>query len=144
MADTDVPVTGKDTKLSVLVDGAIKLVEDQIVNCTVKPMIDEVTTKVLGESGSKVDAEYAGWELEIEFAPSTSATDDIVDVLESSKRLGIPALVVVAVTTNYRDLTKKTHTYTNLVLTASSRSARRATAQSHSLTFKTGDQRIAS
>jgi len=142
MADTDNPVTGKDTKLSILVDGVSKLLQDQIVSFEANPIIDEIGTKVLGSSGQKIDAEYAGWELMIEFAPSTGAVDEIVDVLESSRRLGLPTSVIVADTTTYRDLTKTTHTYLELVMVTSKRSKRRAQAQNHALNFKTGKQRI--
>lgn len=140
MADQDLPVSGTDTSIKVLVDGALKKVVDQITGFTVRPVTAEIITEPLGADGSKIDHEFRYYEGEITFAPSTTDLDDIQDVVQAGLKSRVPVVINIVSTTRYRDGSKRTYTYPDVKLTFERR-ARRGQAQEFTVSWKCGNHR---
>lgn len=142
MADTDLPVTGKSTSITVLLGGVVKALTDQITSFSAKPSITEVATKNLGQSGSKVDTEFDGWEGSMEVSDSNGAASDIVDAMESASRLRLPLSVIITETVSYANGTSRRYTYTEVKIISSDSSNSRGQARKITLGWKTGKQRV--
>mgnify|MGYP001562527744 CR=1 FL=1 len=142
MADIDLPVTGKDTKIVVTVDGALKLVADQVVGFDAEARYDEVTTKNLGVSGEKIDKELLGWGGTIELKAQAATLDEMIDVVNAALIARVPVLLSINDITTYRSGVVKAYTYPDVKLDFKA-SKRRADAQTVTIGWKTGRDRIA-
>lgn len=136
------PISGKDTKITLTVDGALKKVVDKITDFQCSDTLDEMVTKVIGESGSYVDHEFVGHEGSIEFAPDSKGPDEIQDEIQAARIVGAIVVVNVTETTHYRDLTTKTYVYPDVKIQWK-RSARRGETQKMTYSWKSGVNRIA-
>lgn len=142
MPDTSLPASGKDTSVTLSLDGALKQVQDQVTRFTCKPMYDEIVSKSLGKSGSNIDKEFAGWEGTIEFDVSNGTVDEMFDLINAALQTRIPTLINIVDTTHYRDLSSKTYTYPDVKLDYDRRTAR-TEATKITVNWKTGLDRIA-
>ncbi len=142
MSDIDLPISGKDTQIRVVVDGALKLVQDQVTRFTSKATYDEIVTKNLGTSGSKIDKEFVGWEGSIELSVNASTLDSLMDVINAALIARVPVLLNIVDTTYYRDGSSKTYTYPDVKLEYD-RNVSRGESTKATLGWKTGRNRIA-
>jgi hypothetical protein len=140
--DQNLPSSGKDTKIVITVDGALKEVVDQVTNFTAKAIYDEIVTKPMGQSGSLVDKEFVGWEGDIELALNTAEVDEMMDLINAALIARIPLLLVITDTSHFRDGTSKTYTYPDVKLEYDARK-KRGEANGITLRWKTGKNRIA-
>lgn len=142
MSDIDLPSTGKDTQVRVIVDGVLKLIQDQVTRFTAKTTYDEIVTKNLGTSGSKVDKEFVGWEGSIELSVNTATWDAVMDIVNAALIARVPVLINIVDTTYYRDGSSKTYTYADIKLDYD-RNVQRGEATKVNVGWKTGRNRIA-
>ena len=142
MSDLDLPASGKDTQIRIVVDGVLKLVQDQVTRFTAKATYDEIVTKNLGTSGSKIDKEFVGWEGSIELSVNTAAWDEIMDLINAALILRVPVLINIVDTTYYRNASSKTYTYADVKLDYD-RNVQRGESTKAPVGGKTGRNRIA-
>ena len=142
MADIDLPASGKDTSIRVVIDGVLKLLQDQVTRFTAKPTYDEIVTKPMGVSGSKIDKEFVGWEGSIELAVNTATLDEMMDAINAALIARVPVVINIVDTSHYRNATSKTYTYPDVKLDYD-RSGQRGEAMKVTLGWKTGQNRIA-
>jgi hypothetical protein len=144
MAETDLSVVGKDTKLVATINGAPFRVHDQITSYNVEALINETETNVLGKSASKFDSQHRGWQLSIELAVNNADADEVVDTLLAAYRAGVPVAWAFMENTRFRDGSSKGYTYPGLRMTAASKRVSNGETTKISITAKTGAARVAS
>lgn len=143
MADADLPISGKDVKVTITVDGVLKQVHDQVTNFTRKQVHDEIETKHLGKTGAMYDQVFVRWEGTIEFAESRKVLDDIVDALSVAREARVPVVINITELVHYRNMTSKKYTYPDVSIGDVESSAARGEARKFSLPWKCGNHRIA-
>lgn len=111
MADQDLPVSGKDTRLQLLENGVPVAVTNQITNFNASRKVSQIETKPIGTSTVLIDQEPEGWEGTIELNPSTPSTSDLIDRIDAAQRARIPYSLQLVNTTNYRNGTSTSHMY---------------------------------
>ena len=141
MIDVNLPITGKDVRLSLIVDGAPIAVNDQITEFDAKPVYDEVQTKHIGVAWSSIDKIPTHWEGSFKITHNSSAMDDIVDEINAKRVARIPMLINVYVTYHYRNGTSRTYGYIDCKLEFDS-SGSRGDAVSSTVSWKSGNDRI--
>lgn len=142
MADIDLPSTGKDTQLSITVNGVVIRVADKITGFTADEEKDEIQTKLLGQSGSQRDQEFTGWKGTFNLAENTAEIDEMMDTIRAAQIARVPIDITINDTTYYRDGTSKTYAYPDCKLSIS-KSKKRGEANSSTLNWMTGKDRIA-
>lgn len=143
MADTDLTVTGKDVQVALSINGVPIRIVDAVVMTSAEPVLSEITQRHLGTSDVDVDVEHEGWKGELEISNKTADVDTLLDAAIASSRNRVPYVINIRETTRYRDGTSRSYTYPDCKLTAASRSAKRAEASTHRLSWRTGKNRIA-
>ena len=141
MADIDNPITGKDVRVQLFVDGALQQVQDNIIRFEETPVYDEIQTKHLGKSGSTIDKVFTHWEGSFEAANSRKEIEQIIDAVTAARIARVPVLVNIVRSNTYRDGTSKSHTYLDCKLEFSTTTAR-GESQSSTVSWKTGVDRI--
>jgi hypothetical protein len=141
--DTSIPVTGKDFRITLALDGALIEIQDAVVSFEAEAQYETVETAHLGTTQKNIDSVITGWRVQIEVSMKTKEVDEFLDSVHSAGVLRVPVVISAQENVSYRDGTSKRYTYINLKLTGSPKSARRADAATHRLTFLTGDDRIA-
>lgn len=136
------PATGKDTKITITIDGALKKVFGKVVNHRKSVQKTTITTKVIGESGSYIDKEFDGIEGTVEIATDSKSIDEAIDLIDAAEIAGVPVVVALVETTKYRDLTSKTYAYADIKIDWE-HEARRGDAQKHTFKWVTGLPRAA-
>ena len=142
MADTDLPISGKSVSITLLLGGTVKAVTDQVTSFSSKPTITKIDTKNLGQSGSKIDTEFDGWEGSLELADSTGAAGDIVDAMESASRLRLPMSLILVETASYADGASRRYTYTEVKVVSFDTSNSRGQVRKATIGWATGKQRV--
>lgn len=140
-ADTQIPVTGKDTRAELLVAGVPVAVADQIVNFSAKRRVSRIETKVIGSSDVYIDQEPEGWEGDMELAVNRPGADTFIDAVDAAQRLRVPMSIQIVVTTYYRDGSSKTHVYPDVKVDFDS-TARRGSANSVRIPWVCGVARL--
>lgn len=111
MPAQDVPSTGKDTSIQLLVDGVPMRLLSQITNFTADAVYDMIETKLLGSSGRKLDKEFTGWKGSLDISTADGQLDDFIDAYNFNVQNRIPQLVNIISVTRFRDGTSRTHVY---------------------------------
>lgn len=142
MADTDLPSTGSETKIQILLGGVPVALIDQIDTASVDQEVDTVEHKPLGTHTAYVDKVPKGWRIQLGFKTSTAGLDELVDAIDSARRNNVPTVVNVTITTHYRDGTSATYLYPDVKFDLGGISRRRGEADGASLTGRTGAGRI--
>jgi len=109
MADTDLPISGKDTRVQMTVDGVLTNVHDAITKFDSKPVYDEIQTKHIGVSGSKIRKVFSHREGSIEMTISRGEFDDIIDAVTSARIAGIPMVINVTENITYTDNSNRSY-----------------------------------
>ncbi len=140
MPDTDLPITGKDVSLVLLLNGVPRSVTDQVTRFEAKPVYDEIQIKNLGRSGSQIDMPFSHWEGTIELAISNSAIDDMIDLITLARRNRIPLEINATEIIRYRDLTSAGYQYRDMKL-AFDRKTVRGESNTITIAWKSGVDR---
>jgi hypothetical protein len=141
MADTNA-ASGQSASIQVIVDGVAVQIQDKVTGFTVKEKKTDIETKALGGSGTQIDQEFDGFEGSITVAASTAEVDEMMDTIRAAQIARVPVTVNIVGATAYRDASSKAYTYPDCKLTLET-SVRRGEAIMHTLTWKTGKDRIA-
>ena len=140
--DQTLPASGKDTQITLSIDGALVNVIDQVTSFSARAVYDDVEHKPLGTSEVYIDKEPTGWEGDLELAASRRTVDEFMDQVHAAARARVPTVVSIRETTHYRNGTSKTYVYPNVKIGIESRS-RRSEARSITLSWRTGIDRYA-
>jgi len=143
MADTDLPPPGKSTSIQLVVDGVITQIQDNVTSFTEQEDVDEIVTKPLGKSGSQISQEFVGHNGTAEVTESTSAPQDLQDLVNAARVARVPLVINIVRTTYFNDGSSVTHTYPDCKLTFG-RKVSRGEATVTTITWKNGTPRIAS
>lgn len=141
MPDATLPITGSDTKIELLINGAPASVIDSITRWSVRERSTYVETKPLGTDDVDIDKRPQGWEGEFEVARRNGQLDDFVNQLNLAIRNRVPQLILITHTDYYRDGTSRTFVYPDCKFTVGTESARES-ATSTRVTWMTGKDRI--
>ncbi len=141
MADTDLPVEGRDTTILVMVNGVLQNVVDQITNFTSNCVYDRIETKPLGTTKTKIDDAPSGWEGTIELAVSRPTVDDFMDQLHTAQQTRVPMDVQIREQVRYRDGSVRTYLYREVKLQLATVNVR-AEARKTTLNWKSGENRL--
>ena len=140
--DIDLPVTGRDVSIILLVNGEIEEIIDMVTSFNSDGVYDRVETKVVGTAETFIDDVLVGWEGSMELAESRVTPQEVMDLVHNFQRNRLPLLVNIREQINYRDGSQKQYTYPDVKLQTSTRN-RRAEVRGTTLNFKTGKDRIA-
>lgn len=143
MSDVNTPITGKDVRVVLTINGAVRQVQDQVTKFSAKPVYDEIVTKNLGVTGSKIDKVLTHWEGSIELAVERATLDELVDTVNAARRNRVPVVINITETISYRDGSSKRYTYPDIKADFES-SASRGEAKTFTINWKSGQDRIAS
>ncbi|MEL6347802.1 MAG: hypothetical protein AAFV53_32150 [Myxococcota bacterium] len=142
MADTDNAITGKDVTVTLTYNGLpVAVVEKTEVS--VRKLITEITTKPLGETVTRMNTEFEGWEIQLRLDTSRKEASEFVDLITAGELLRVPSLVGLTITKRYRNFEQKGHRYVDLVLTDYREQHRRDESSTEEMTLKTGLNRVA-
>ena len=141
MPDETLPVSGKDTKIVLLLGGVPVKINDQVTEFSVKPVYDEIETKHLGVSGRHLDKEFLGYEGSITCATNTSVLDDFIDTINAALIARTPVRIDIVDQINYRNGTSQQKTYPDCKVDWDSKN-QRGQARTVTLAWKNGVNRI--
>lgn len=142
MSDIDNAATGKDTAIQILVDGALKAVQDKVTRFSARARYDVVRVKGIGRTGESIDRTLVGWGGELEIAAGRAEVDELMDVIHAAGLNRVPVSVQVADTTRYRDGSSKGYLYPGVTLELETRT-QRGEARTHTLRWENGQDRVA-
>src|SRR5690606_33963113 len=142
MADHNMPIEGKDTSISISVNGQMVNVIDQVTNFSAEQTHSQREHRPLVTARVYRDLEPEGWSGTIEVAIASPDVDEVIDRIDAAKRAGIPVVINIRDRTRYRNGTSKTYLYPRCEL-GYSRSATRGESTTVSLAWETGEARIA-
>lgn len=140
-ADTLIPISGKDVRVELLLNGAPQNFTPQVVNFTEGPRYSEIETKPIGSSDVYIDQEADGWEGEIELAQNSAQVELFIDLYDFNVRNRIPQNVTITRSKFFRDGSSNLKTYSFVRLTPTSTS-RRGSAGAVRFSWKSGVTRV--
>lgn len=111
MSDVNLPKSGKDSKLELVVDGVPMGFTVSITRCSARAKYDTVEVKHLGTNDVDIDKEPIGWEGELEISVKDSGLDDFIDAWNLARRNRVPTLINLTNTKIFRDRSSVTHVY---------------------------------
>lgn len=142
MASASLDVTGKDSKLILTQNGVLIAVVDQITEFSASATYDEVRTKHLGRSGSRVQKEFVGWEGSLGFTRQNSALDDLIDQLNVFRKNRVPYIMNIAHSIFFRDGSTRGWIYRDVEIEFET-STTRGEADTITSSWVTGNDRVA-
>jgi len=142
MADLDLPATGKDTSVSIQLDG-VQIAAYDNVAFDAEPVFEAVTTEPLGTVERRLDSIPVGWKGTMEVAVSSRDTDEFLDLVLAAGATRVPALITIVERTTYRDLRSKTYVYPDVKIMGAPKSVKRGESTKIRISWETGMQRIA-
>lgn len=142
MADLDLPATGKDTSISIQLDGAQIAAYDN-VGFDAEPVFETATTEPLGTTERRIDPICVGWKGTMELAVSSRDSDEFLDLVLAAGATRTPALITIVERTTYRDLRSKTYVYPDVKITGAPKTVKRGETTKLRISWETGMQRIA-
>lgn len=143
MADTDLPISGKDITVTLTYDGSV-IAAAELVEVEVEKMISTTKTKPLGTTSTLIDTQIEGWRLRMRLDASRPDAAELIDLVTSGEILRVPALMGLSLKESYRNLSSRTETYLDIKTTSYRKSHRRDEASREEITFETGLNRIVS
>ena len=143
MADPGTPRSGAETTISVTIDGVPVFIQEQVTRVTEKQEVNQLEHAPLGTMTVKVGQDFRGWSGDIETAPTNTLVAGILDAVEASARLGLPSVCTLTVSRTYNNLETEKYLYTNVVFAQTGANRQRGQFDTASLSWRTGDQRVA-
>lgn len=143
MADISTPRSGAETTISVTIDGVPVFIQEQVTRVTEKQEVNTMEHRPLGTMTVKVGQDFGGWSGDIEAAPSNTLIAGILDAVEASARLGLPSVCTLTVARTYNDLSTEKYLYSNVVFAQTGANRQRGQFDTTSLSWRSGDQRVA-
>lgn len=141
MSDQDLPTSGKDTRIQLMINGIPTVVVNQITNFSASRRVTEIETKPIGTSTVLIDQEPEGWDGTLELAQSTAAIDELIDAVDAAQRARIPNSIQIVDITNFRNGTSSAHMYPDIKIQYE-KTVRRGQATAVRIPWKTGLARI--
>lgn len=141
MADQDLPVTGKDIRVQVVVNGQLVITSSQATAFEDSDDNEEIVTKPLGTSRRFIDRIFEGHSGSITFANSAPDLELIRDEINTARTLRLPIIVNVTRRIFYRNADSVAHTYSDLKVDFSS-SDSRGEAREVTMAWTTGEPRV--
>jgi len=140
-ADTQLPITGKDVRMELLVAGVPVSIQDQVTTFTKRRVTTKIETKVIGSSTKYIDQEPDGWEGEIEIAENRGGAETFIDAVDAAQRVRLPNSIQITETKFYRDGSSRSFQYPDVKVDFESTSRRGQTVQTR-LSWMSGVARI--
>ena len=142
-SDTSLPVTGKDIRVQVIVNGDLKIVSDEVTEFEDSDENETITTKPLGTSRRLIDKIHEGHSGTITFKNARKTIEQIRDEVNLARKNRVPIEINVSRSIFYRDGSSIKHVYNDLKLDFSSTDSR-GDARTVTMNWETGEPRIAS
>ena len=92
MADSDLPISGKDCTVTLTYDGAAVGVAE-LVEVEIEKMISTTKTKPLGTTTTLIDTQLEGWRIRLRLDASRPDAAEMIDLVTSGEILRVPALM---------------------------------------------------
>lgn len=143
MADPGTPRSGTETTISVTIDGVPVFIQEQVTRVTEKQEVNQLEHAPLGTMTVKVGQDFRGWSGDIEASPTNTIVAGILDAVEASARLGLPSVCTLTVSRTYNNLETEKYLYTNVVFAQTGGNRQRGQFDTTSLSWRSGDQRVA-
>lgn len=135
------PITGQDTVILILENGALIDTIDQVISCTQEPRYQDLEVKPIGTSKTLPFKDLNGWSGQLEVAVQRPAVDDLIDRVNASRRTRSRMRIDLRVTDRYRTGETRSYTYPDVQLSYSKR-VRRDDPTTVTLDWNTGSDRI--
>lgn len=142
MADINTPSSGATTTISLTVNGTPYFINAQVDSVTEQQVVATMEHKPIGTMERKIAQDFGGWSGRISAKPTSTAIRGMLDVIESSARLGVPSVVTMSVTRTYASLESETNAYSNVILSQSGGSRQRGQFDTMEIAWETGSQRV--
>lgn len=136
------PVTGKDVRISLIVDSVLQFTADDVTAFTDVDENETITTKPLGTSRRLIDKVFEGHSGTISFANSSPTIERIRDAVNTARTLRQVVRINVQRTIFYRDTSSIIHLYQDLKFDFDSADAR-GEARKVNVKWETGEPRRA-
>jgi len=143
VADTDLPISGKDCSVVLTYDGAV-IGAAELVEVEVDEMTSTTKTKPLGTTTTLISTDFEGWRIRLRLDASRKDAAELIDLITSGEILRVPALMGLSIKESYRNFDTRTETYLDIKRTSYRKSHRRDEASREEITFETGLNRIVS
>lgn len=114
MSDTSLPISRKDVRIELVVDGVPTKIVDAITKFSANAMFETIESKYLGTTNVDVDTIPEGWRGDIEVNRKNGALDDMIDAYILARKNLIPVLLMIVEQVVYRDGTSATHVYVDV------------------------------
>lgn len=138
----DLPITGKDVKIELIVNGVVQKIIDQVVNFSEDEASTTTETEHLGTDDVDVKKLPMGWRGEITLSRKRPGLDDFIDAYDLALRNNVPTLISITSTKYYADGSFRTHIYPDCVISGISTSAQRGQNVNTRLPWRCGKARI--
>lgn len=142
MADINTPSSGATTTISMTVNGSPYFLNAQVDSVSEQQVVANMEHKPIGTMTRKIAQDYGGWSGRISLKPTSTAARSMLDLIESSARLGVPAVVGMSVNRTFASLESESNVYTNVILSQSGGSRQRGQFDTIEIAWETGDQRV--
>lgn len=142
MADINTPSSGATTTISMTVNGTPYFLNAQVDSVSEQQVVSTMEHKPIGTMTRKIAQDFGGWSGRISLKPTSTAARSILDLIESSARLGVPSVVGMSVDRTFASLETESNVYTNVILSQSGGSRQRGQMDTIEIAWETGDQRV--
>lgn len=139
--DDTLPSSGKDVTVELMVNGVPQHIIDAVVRFTEEARYDTIESKHIGTTNVDIDKVPIGWQGTIEVSRKNPTLDLMIDAVNQARIQRIPTSIIITCTHRYRDGSFRTSIYNNVRIEFSS-STQRAQANTTTLNWMTGEQRI--
>ena len=137
----DLPVTGKDTRVQVLIGGALVVTASEVTGFEDKDENETIVTLPLGTSQRRIDKIAQGHSGTITFANSDPDLEDIRDAINLANKNRVKIVINIRRTISYRGGQSRAHTYADVKVDFSS-SDSRGEARAVTMAWETGEARV--
>ena len=141
MPGNELPSTGADATVELLVNGVPVSIVDDVQSFSANAQYQKIERRTLGSYGVKVKNLPDGWAGEIEVDRRNGALDAMVDAYNLAVRNRVPVVINISAAVNYNDGTSRRYTYADVVIDFSTM-ARRGEAMTSRLSWRSGKERV--
>ncbi len=114
--DAQLPITGKDVSVELLVAGLPIAIVDQVTSFSARATSTKIETGVLGTDIMYQDHRPKGWNGECALALNRPAAGDFIDAYHAARRSGLVIAVLFKVQAKFRDGSSRLQTYRDLTI----------------------------
>lgn len=136
------PITGKNVKVELLVDGVPQKIIDQVIDFSEEERAQTVETQHLGTDDVQIRKLPMGWGGQITLSRKSGQIDDFIDAYDLALRNDMPTLISITSIKYFDDGTSRTHIYPDCTIEGISTSAQRSQNVTTRLPWRCGTGRI--